>query len=352
MSEEKKNLVSAPEYHESYTEVAIDMTEMMIARSNATASRNRRTSERQLSEREKEEVVCRCCHGGCEDGEDFIAPCACAGSVKFVHRHCLDTWRSVSQNPNSFYQCDICHEKYQFEEVIENNNRTQIVFSYLKYGLLVTFDISLLVFIWQIMVVLCSLFAHLIYLGESIRMRFFPPGASVIGVDYLLGNLLFFFVLGLLGIGVGFLHLISKCFDSDSNQAPQYTYSTFDYRRHSYTRSDDLFWMFYFFSWGPYSGYGPSCFFFSPHCSFGTCSGDCGNANCGGDSNGSGIPIIGIIVLVIVAIIICIGVIIGIVLAISLVTYIVHKRITVIKKKEQITKYRVADLEDEDSITV
>jgi len=28
-------------------------------------------------------------------GRDFIAPCKCKGSQKYVHRECLDNWRSI-----------------------------------------------------------------------------------------------------------------------------------------------------------------------------------------------------------------------------------------------------------------
>ena len=31
----------------------------------------------------------------CISGRDFIAPCKCKGSAKYVHRECLDHWRSV-----------------------------------------------------------------------------------------------------------------------------------------------------------------------------------------------------------------------------------------------------------------
>ncbi|XP_016733856.1 uncharacterized protein [Gossypium hirsutum] len=29
------------------------------------------------------------------DGRDFIAPCKCKGTSKYVHRECLDHWRAV-----------------------------------------------------------------------------------------------------------------------------------------------------------------------------------------------------------------------------------------------------------------
>ncbi|PPD83339.1 hypothetical protein GOBAR_DD19729 [Gossypium barbadense] len=30
-----------------------------------------------------------------EAGRDFIAPCKCKGTSKYVHRECLDHWRAV-----------------------------------------------------------------------------------------------------------------------------------------------------------------------------------------------------------------------------------------------------------------
>lgn len=31
-------------------------------------------------------------------GEDLIAPCHCRGTQKYVHRSCLDNWRSTKVN--------------------------------------------------------------------------------------------------------------------------------------------------------------------------------------------------------------------------------------------------------------
>jgi E3 ubiquitin-protein ligase DOA10 len=43
------------------------------------------------NEEESGRIICRNCHD--TDGDDFIAPCNCKGSIKFVHRKCLDEWR-------------------------------------------------------------------------------------------------------------------------------------------------------------------------------------------------------------------------------------------------------------------
>lgn len=54
----------------------------------------------------------------CQDSEDLselITPCACKGSVGFVHRRCLDQWRE--KNAQAYHRCDICKTAYQFEQV-------------------------------------------------------------------------------------------------------------------------------------------------------------------------------------------------------------------------------------------
>ena len=46
------------------------------------------------------------------DYHAFITPCACKGSVRFVHKKCLQLWIVTNaQQPNSF-ACPICREKY------------------------------------------------------------------------------------------------------------------------------------------------------------------------------------------------------------------------------------------------
>jgi len=57
-----------------------------------------------------EEFTCRIC---LEEGErlDFIAPCACAGSQRWVHRECLDKWRSMRED-KAFSRCTECLKPY------------------------------------------------------------------------------------------------------------------------------------------------------------------------------------------------------------------------------------------------
>lgn len=63
---------------------------------------------------------CRYCLSD-ENDSDFVAPCFCKGSSKYVHKKCLKQW-FVEKNqrvviPAAFHQfdqcCEICHAKYK-----------------------------------------------------------------------------------------------------------------------------------------------------------------------------------------------------------------------------------------------
>ena len=52
---------------------------------------------------------CRICH---EEGpvSDFICPCDCTGSMRFVHAACLNMWRTA--NVANMTHCNVCHARY------------------------------------------------------------------------------------------------------------------------------------------------------------------------------------------------------------------------------------------------
>ena len=59
---------------------------------------------------ERLENQCRICLEVSID--DLIVPCACAGTSKYVHRACLNAWRTTPDRPDAFYACTTCDEKY------------------------------------------------------------------------------------------------------------------------------------------------------------------------------------------------------------------------------------------------
>jgi uncharacterized membrane protein len=58
--------------------------------------------------------LCRICFDH-ENAEDIISPCLCSGGSAFVHRTCLNRWRSENVGGKGFKICNVC----QFEYVIE-----------------------------------------------------------------------------------------------------------------------------------------------------------------------------------------------------------------------------------------
>lgn len=63
--------------------------------------------------------VCRICYDDIDpEDEDVIVPCKCSGSCRFVHRNCLDIWRSQNPNSDNFRRCNQC----MFEYIMENPN--------------------------------------------------------------------------------------------------------------------------------------------------------------------------------------------------------------------------------------
>jgi len=60
----------------------------------------------------KDEMQCKICLE--TDGNDLIAPCYCSGSSKWIHRSCLDTWRSTHAG-RAFTHCGLCGFEYVIE---------------------------------------------------------------------------------------------------------------------------------------------------------------------------------------------------------------------------------------------
>merc|ERR1719181_1736478 len=58
--------------------------------------------------------LCRYCFEPEGPGRPLIAPCQCDGSVRYVHRACLERWRLAAGNSDNAARCEICHTEYEF----------------------------------------------------------------------------------------------------------------------------------------------------------------------------------------------------------------------------------------------
>lgn len=71
------------------------------------------------------DAACRICHGGLSSSgaDPLLSPCLCVGSVRWVHRSCLDNWRAScldswqgrGTRPLRVDRCELCHAAYVYE---------------------------------------------------------------------------------------------------------------------------------------------------------------------------------------------------------------------------------------------
>lgn len=66
---------------------------------------------RPRSDAEAQGATCRICMEA-EPVGSLVSPCRCRGTMKYVHRECLQKWRATSSNQRSYYRCDQCQCRY------------------------------------------------------------------------------------------------------------------------------------------------------------------------------------------------------------------------------------------------
>ncbi|KAI3938377.1 hypothetical protein MKW98_015276 [Papaver atlanticum] len=78
--------------------------------------------ERQEEDEEEEEKICRICHIPGDSENPLQYPCACSGSIKFVHPKCLLQWMKQRITP----ACEVCKHKYSVYRVYAENTPTRL----------------------------------------------------------------------------------------------------------------------------------------------------------------------------------------------------------------------------------
>ncbi|XP_042425259.1 uncharacterized protein LOC122012699 isoform X4 [Zingiber officinale] len=130
-----------------------------------------------------EQFQCRICLE--TDGRDFISPCKCKGTSKYVHRECLDHWRSVKEG-FAFAHCTTCKAPYYLRVHVHVDRKWRV----LKFRFFVTRDILVVFAAVQLIV---SLLAYVVYLIDRSQDNWLRLAW---GFD---GALSFFALLGLSG---------------------------------------------------------------------------------------------------------------------------------------------------------
>ncbi|KAL6972570.1 RING-type E3 ubiquitin transferase [Sarracenia purpurea var. burkii] len=99
-------------------------------------------------------------------GEDLIAPCHCKGTQKYVHRSCLDNWRSTKEG-FAFAHCTECRAVF----ILRTNVPPDRWWLRLKFQFLVARDHAFIFVIVQLIVAFLGVLVYKFY-GEELREMF------------------------------------------------------------------------------------------------------------------------------------------------------------------------------------
>ncbi|KAI3894022.1 hypothetical protein MKX03_034915 [Papaver bracteatum] len=82
-------------------------------------------------EDDEDEDVCRICRNPGDSENPLRYPCACSGSIKFVHQDCLLQWL----NHSNARQCEVCKHPFSFSPVYAENAPTRLPFAEFVVGI-------------------------------------------------------------------------------------------------------------------------------------------------------------------------------------------------------------------------
>ena len=293
------------------------------------------------------EYSCRICLG---DGprSDFIAPCACSGGSKWVHRACLDQWRTTRED-RAFSRCTECLTSYTLVSTLDDTD-VEKCGRKTKFYCLVTRDLSFAFIVSQMVV---GVLAWLVWQSDGVDkgylIHLLHAGSMPVLFYYLCGLTLALAMIGLL------FHSADRCPDCCRgcgdvciNISP-YCWNCYCYRPYGY--------------YGGGCGYGNGgglvccdCCNGCAACDCNACMGQtCGQACCdcsqvGGCEACAGMDLAGdaaIIVLALIVIMAIVGVFVVAYLGSKLVNEVVRAHISVLQKRGLAKDYVVADLEED-----
>ncbi|CAO2175576.1 unnamed protein product [Urochloa humidicola] len=159
-------------------------------------------------------ACCRIClEAESEIGDELISPCMCKGTQQFVHRSCLDHWRSVKEG-FAFSHCTTCKAQFHLRvETWEDNSWRKM-----KFRIFVARDVLLVFLAVQLTIAIIGAIAYFLDRDGSFRNSFSDGwdrflSKHPIPFYYCIGVVVFFVLLGFFG-------LIVHCSSFNDHQNP------------------------------------------------------------------------------------------------------------------------------------
>uniref|UniRef100_F6HH65 RING-CH-type domain-containing protein n=1 Tax=Vitis vinifera TaxID=29760 RepID=F6HH65_VITVI len=109
--------------------------------------------------------ICLECDG--EPDDELISPCMCKGTQQFVHRSCLDHWRSVKEG-FAFSHCTTCKAQYHLQVALFEDNSWRKI----KFRLFVARDVFLVFLAVQTVIGAMGGFAYIMDKDGAFRNSF------------------------------------------------------------------------------------------------------------------------------------------------------------------------------------
>ncbi|XP_073281472.1 uncharacterized protein [Primulina huaijiensis] len=163
-------------------------------------------SEIDLESGTEDQIQCRICLE--TDGRDFIAPCKCKGTSKYVHRACLNHWRAVKEG-FAFAHCTTCKAPYYLKADNIRDRRWRTI----KFRFFVTRDITFIFLAIQMVIAILAYLVYLIDGSQKFWLRLTWGFGSELSFYYVCGTVLFFAFIGLSGCFI-------TCFDQRIRNDP------------------------------------------------------------------------------------------------------------------------------------
>ncbi|KAJ4825389.1 putative E3 ubiquitin ligase sud1 [Turnera subulata] len=147
---------------------------------------------------EEEEDVCRICRNPGDAENPLRYPCACSGSIKFVHQDCLLQWL----NHSNARQCEVCKHAFSFSPVYADNAPTRLPFQEFIVGMAMKayhvlqffLRLSFVLCVWLLIIPFITFWiwrlAFVRSFGEAQRLFLSHVSTTVILTDCLHGFLL------------------------------------------------------------------------------------------------------------------------------------------------------------------
>ncbi|XP_031479417.1 probable E3 ubiquitin ligase SUD1 [Nymphaea colorata] len=154
--------------------------------------------EEEGEEEDEEEDVCRICRNPGDADNPLRYPCACSGSIKYVHQECLLQWL----NHSNARQCEVCKHAFSFSPVYADNAPSRLPFQEFLVGIAMKachvlqffLRLSFVLSVWLLIIPFITFWlwrlAFVRSLGEARKLFLSRISAALILTDCLHGFLL------------------------------------------------------------------------------------------------------------------------------------------------------------------